>query len=212
MKLSQSPALAGRTGPWTIRLVLGLCSAVALLLSGPRVLQPVLAASTPASISSSHIMIRHSNRFGRLLSNGRGMTLYYFKADSAGRPSCVGQCAQLWPPVLVPRSGHVPKFHLPGKVGSVARGNARQLTYNGWPLYTFSGDKRPGETSGEGIAGLWFVATPKIRSRLAHAAPSPPPAQQPPPAPPMANCIPDNDGGDQDGDNNGYPSDGDGCR
>jgi predicted lipoprotein with Yx(FWY)xxD motif len=35
-----------------------------------------------------------------------------------------------------------------------------QLTYDGWPLYTFAGDSGPGQANGEGVGGVWFAMTP----------------------------------------------------
>ena len=35
-----------------------------------------------------------------------------------------------------------------------------QVTYNGWPLYTFSGDIAPGDATGQGMDGVWFLVTP----------------------------------------------------
>ena len=35
-----------------------------------------------------------------------------------------------------------------------------QVTYNGMPLYYFSGDANPGDTNGQGIGGVWFAAQP----------------------------------------------------
>jgi predicted lipoprotein with Yx(FWY)xxD motif len=40
--------------------------------------------------------------------------------------------------------------------------NGSQVEYNGHPLYTFSGDTAPGQTNGEGLFGMWFVATPNL--------------------------------------------------
>ena len=47
---------------------------------------------------------------------------------------------------------------LPGKVGYITRkGGARQLTIGGWPVYTFAGDRAPGQSNGQGLGGIWYV-------------------------------------------------------
>ena len=51
---------------------------------------------------------------------------------------------------------------LPGVLGVVKNANGTQVTYNGHPLYTYSGDSAAGQTHGEGFAGKWFVATPVL--------------------------------------------------
>ncbi|MGH7763879.1 MAG: COG4315 family predicted lipoprotein, partial [Candidatus Dormibacteraceae bacterium] len=83
-----------------------------------------------------------------------------------------------------------------------------QVRYNDRPLYRFAGDKKAGDTSGQGIGGEWFAATPSLTdpdaaSEQAAASPSVAPVSSPTAAPvPAFN--------DHDGDNNGTPSDGDG--
>ena len=98
-----------------------------------------------------------------VLTDARGMTLYYFTADSATQSACSGSCAQMWPPQLFSGSG-IPASStvLPGKLSAQTDANGNQVEYNGHPLYTFSGDTAPGQTNGEGLFGAWFVATPNI--------------------------------------------------
>ena len=36
----------------------------------------------------------------------------------------------------------------------------RQLTINGCPVYRYRGDRTPGQTTGDGVAGTWFSLTP----------------------------------------------------
>jgi predicted lipoprotein with Yx(FWY)xxD motif len=88
-----------------------------------------------------------------------GRTVYRFDRDTA-TPSvsnCRDQCATTWPPVLAP-DGAAPVITGvdPALVGTVQRrGGGVQVTLEGWPLYTYSGDSRPGEINGEGVAGVW---------------------------------------------------------
>jgi predicted lipoprotein with Yx(FWY)xxD motif len=116
----------------------------------------------------------------------------------------------------------------------------KQVTYNGHPLYLYIGDTKPGETTGQDLTAFgaaWFVVSPAGNQIPPPSAakpapkpapppaaapapkPAPPPAAAPAPKPapppaaapaPPANGIPQNGGGDDDGDNHGAPSDGDG--
>jgi len=93
---------------------------------------------------------------GQVLTNARGDTLYWYAKDTKDGPStCTGSCASAWPMVAgqaVAASG----VKLAGQLGTVTdAGGARQATYNGYPLYTYAGDKTPGQTTGNG--GLWHV-------------------------------------------------------
>jgi predicted lipoprotein with Yx(FWY)xxD motif len=91
-----------------------------------------------------------------VLTNARGFTLYSFAPDTPATSKCYGSCAAYWPPV----TGTAPASPgLPGTVGTITRtGGARQLTYNGHPLYTYIGDTAPGQAHGNNLnlnGGLW---------------------------------------------------------
>ncbi|HEX6522122.1 MAG TPA: hypothetical protein VF070_19270 [Streptosporangiaceae bacterium] len=96
---------------------------------------------------------------GTILASSQGMTLYYYTEDKphSGMSSCNGSCASTWPPLTgtVQAPGGVT---LPGNIGSITRqGGVHQVTVNGYPLYTYVGDKQPGQVTGNGMAGEWHV-------------------------------------------------------
>ena len=98
-----------------------------------------------------------------VLTNAQGLTLYYFTADSATQSAVSGNLAQIWHPLLFTGSGGpTSSTSLTGKLSVQTDANGNQVEYNGHPLYTFSGDTAPGQTNGEGITGMWFVATPNL--------------------------------------------------
>jgi predicted lipoprotein with Yx(FWY)xxD motif len=101
---------------------------------------------------------------GPILVTSSGMTLYKFSADSRGKSACDGGCATVWPPLTVP-AGTTAQGG-PGSGGTFATisrsDGTRQVTYDGHPLYTFSGDSSAGATSGQNITsdgGTWTVVT-----------------------------------------------------
>ena len=98
-----------------------------------------------------------------VLTDVQGKTLYYFTADSATRPTCASSCTQTWLPLLFTGSG-VPtsSTSLPGQLSVQMDANGSHVEYNGHPLYTFSKDTAAGQTNGEGLFGMWFVATPDL--------------------------------------------------
>ena len=92
-----------------------------------------------------------------VLTNSKGFTLYWFAPDSRAASRCTGQCAAYWPPVTGdPQAGR----GIPGTFGTIRRpGGGRQVTYDGHPLYTYVGDKRPGQANGNDLdlnGGLWY--------------------------------------------------------
>ena len=104
----------------------------------------------------------------KILVDGRGMTLYVFAPDMKNKSVCYGKCAVYWPPVIVPAGTTVPTTMpgITGKFGATKRTNGkRQLTFDGAPLYTFAGDKKPGDMTGQGSTGSggywWVVVAPR---------------------------------------------------
>ena len=100
---------------------------------------------------------------GTYLIGFNGMALYTFANDTATASNCTGACASIWPPYIVADSsalGNIQKG-IPGKVGTVVRPNgALQVTYNGKPLYFYANDKTTSDTTGNGVKGVWHLATP----------------------------------------------------
>lgn len=97
---------------------------------------------------------------GEALVGPDGFVLYGFTEDSAGEPTCEDTCADAWPPLTVD-SAELPSDLDPGVFSVVERPDGTfQLKAGDWPLYYFAGDAAPGDTSGQGSGGVWFVAAP----------------------------------------------------
>lgn len=104
---------------------------------------------------------------GTVLVDGQGFTLYLFVPDHQSESTCYGQCAEAWPPLLLPTGVSTPVAG-PGVnsklLGTTHRTDGTvELTYNGWPLYTWTGDSTPGQATGQGLnslGGLWYVLSP----------------------------------------------------
>jgi predicted lipoprotein with Yx(FWY)xxD motif len=108
-------------------------------------------AAAPAGARSGRtkLELRHTS-VGTILVNSRGYTIYAFAKDSRNRDNCQksSACLRVWPPVTTvgaPIAGPGVKSSLIGTIK--IKGGARQLTYNGWPLYTYIVDTHPGETT-----------------------------------------------------------------
>ena len=118
------------------------------------------APGTPASSPVQTVVLKaETTRAGMVLANGSGLTLYYFSADKpdSGKSVCTGGCAVAWPPLAAPVKAPA-GGHLPGTLGVISRpGGVRQVTLNGFPVYTYVGDKAPGQVTGDGKEGAWHV-------------------------------------------------------
>jgi predicted lipoprotein with Yx(FWY)xxD motif len=118
-----------------------------------------LAAVTPVVVTSS----RNSALQRNVLVTADGFTLYHLTAEKKGKIACIGPCASLWPPLLLPTSGKATAGRAisAGKLGSIKRPDGRkQATYAGLPLYRYSLDKKPGQAKGQGDSGIWFAIAP----------------------------------------------------
>ena len=101
-----------------------------------------------------------------ILTDAKGMTLYYYLPDKGtGKVTCLGPCLTAWPPVLLP-SGVTQPAAGPGITGTLgvvpSPNGGEQVTYNGWPVYTWQKDTAPGMTTGQNVGGKWFVVTPDV--------------------------------------------------
>jgi predicted lipoprotein with Yx(FWY)xxD motif len=123
---------------------------------------------TTPTVSSSGALIQTamttvSGKSETILTNDQRMTLYYRTTDMPPTTVCSGGCASVWPPLLVSGSSTPTSTpSLPGKLSVQADANGTQVEYNGHPLYNFSGDTAPGQTTGEGFGGIWHVVTPSL--------------------------------------------------
>lgn len=97
-----------------------------------------------------------------ILTNAQGMTLYYFDPDTSSTIACTGACAQKWPPLLEGDGSLQAPAGVTGAISVVNGANGKQVEYNGHPLYIYTGDSGPGQTTGDGFNGKWHVATPSI--------------------------------------------------
>lgn len=137
-----------------IRWVVPAVVAVAIVAVGAAM------AATAATRASGTVRAGHSSKYGAVLVNSSGFTLYRYMRDAKGVSRCAGACAAAWPPLLVtgsakPTAGSGANA---GLLGTIKRANGtRQVTYAGFPLYRFSGDRKPGQVNGEGVAGTWFL-------------------------------------------------------
>jgi predicted lipoprotein with Yx(FWY)xxD motif len=93
---------------------------------------------------------------GKALVDAKGMTLYVFDRDTAGKSACNGQCAQNWPPLAAPASAQAPADWT-----VVTRDDgSKQWAYKGKPLYTWTKDTKAGDVTGDGVNNVWHIAQP----------------------------------------------------
>jgi predicted lipoprotein with Yx(FWY)xxD motif len=104
--------------------------------------------SAAAAMSEPAKMGDTSN--GKAWTDAKGMTLYTFDKDTAGKSNCNGGCATAWPPLLVGADGKAAGY---GSI--VARDDgSKQWALGGKPLYLWMQDKKIGDATGDGVNGF----------------------------------------------------------
>jgi len=89
-----------------------------------------------------------------ILTTASGMTLYTFDKDADSESNCYEACAAKWPPYLS-GDGEAP---VEAATKTIRRDGSEQWTVNSQPLYTWVGDKNPGDTTGDGVGNVWHTA------------------------------------------------------
>jgi predicted lipoprotein with Yx(FWY)xxD motif/plastocyanin len=122
---------------------------------------------------------------GTYLADASGRALYLFTRDAPNTSNCSGNCALNWPPLLTVNDPMVTEEAQSGLLGVIAREDGtRQVTYNGWPLYYYANDVKPGDVVGQNVGGVWYVLTPTGESitTVPGASATPEPTAQATPA------------------------------
>jgi|SRR4051794_331014 len=119
--------------------------------------------AAPTGSDSASTLALASTGLGRVLVNGQGRTLYLFKADHGTTSACAGACATAWPPLRASGKPSTGTGLQASAVTTIKRSDGNpQVTYHGHPLYTYVGDQKPGDTTGQGSDGFgagWFAVT-----------------------------------------------------
>ncbi|MFF2410444.1 hypothetical protein [Streptomyces sp. NPDC058092] len=122
---------------------------------------PAAPASPSETASARATVASASGPLGTILVDGTGRTLYLWVADTTSKSNCSGECAREWPPLTVSGEPVAGKGVKAGLLGTTKRGDgSREVTYNGHPLYYFAGDRKAGDTNGQGVndsGAKWYV-------------------------------------------------------
>ena len=120
------------------------------------------ASSAPAAAGSSALKTAKIGG-ATVVTNAKGLTLYWFVPDTATTSKCSGSCATFWPPVKGPATAGA---GVTGTLATITRADGSvQATYNGHPLYPYVGDHAPGQAAGDGLnvnGGVWHEVTVSV--------------------------------------------------
>jgi predicted lipoprotein with Yx(FWY)xxD motif len=118
--------------------------------------------ATSNSAGAAAVSVGSASGVGQVLVDSNGMTLYYFEKDKQGgsKSACDGSCASVWPPQTTSGAAKATGGAETSKLGTIKRTDGTtQVTYAGWPLYTYTADTKPGQANGTDIksfGGTWY--------------------------------------------------------
>ena len=138
---------------------------------------PAASNPTPQAAAAAMVNVATADPFGQFLTDDKGMTLYMYTKDTKDTSNCYDKCAAAWPPLYTegaPAGGEGIDASL---LGTTTRTDGKmQVTYNGWPLYHWAKDQKPGDTTGQGVGGVWYLISPKGEEIEVGVAPAATPA------------------------------------
>ena len=154
-----------------LRSLLGLGAAVAVAAAAcsssassnaPVASSPVQSAAIQSAAGATGLTLGSTSdpNLGTYLTGAAGMTLYILKTDTPDASTCTGSCASTWPPLTASNAAAIKgPSGATGAFATIQRADGTfQVTYDHKPLYYYSGDTAAGQTRGQGIGNVWFVA------------------------------------------------------
>jgi predicted lipoprotein with Yx(FWY)xxD motif len=112
-------------------------------------------------VAPATVALASNPRFGSILADGNGRTVYLFEADKGSSSTCYGACAAYWPPVLTNGAPAAANGVNPSLLGTTKRTDGTtEVTYAGHPLYYVVTDRSPGDATGQAVnnfGAAWYV-------------------------------------------------------
>ena len=126
----------------------------------PAEMAPASTTSSSGSMMADEtsVMVSKDPTLISIMTDGKGRALYLFTKDERNKSNCVDACAQNWPPLTVKGEAKAGAGAMSTLIGTTARADgSTQVTYNGWPLYYFAKDEKPGDVKGQNVGAVWFA-------------------------------------------------------
>jgi len=173
VKRMSAPArlAAGVGGAVGVAMLVAACSSGGSSSAAATAAPASSAAAAPASSAGgasasggATVITTASSSAGTFLTNGSGRAVYLWVKDTGGTSACTGACAGAWPPVTATGTVTASGSAKSSDLGTITRSDGtKQVTYDGHPLYYFSGDSGAGTASGQGSDGFgakWWLVAP----------------------------------------------------
>jgi predicted lipoprotein with Yx(FWY)xxD motif len=158
--------VAGVGGALGAAVVVAACSSAASSGTAAAPASPAgsSSSSSGSSASGATVIETATSSGGTFLTNGSGRAVYLWAKDTGDMSNCTGACAGAWPPVTTTGTATGSGAAKASDIGTITRSDGtKQVTYDGHPLYYFSGDSGPGTATGQGNDGFgakWWLVAP----------------------------------------------------
>jgi predicted lipoprotein with Yx(FWY)xxD motif len=118
------------------------------------------SSSSASGGAAATVAIAEVGDLGTVLVDGTGRTLYLFESDTGTTSTCTGSCAGMWPALVTDGTATAGAGAASAMLGTTTRDDGTtQVTYDGHPLYLYSGDSAAGDANGQGIGDVWYAVT-----------------------------------------------------
>jgi predicted lipoprotein with Yx(FWY)xxD motif len=149
-------------GALAVAVIVAACNAQAGGATPSPTMAPEPSSAASASGGVYTVEVHQDATMGAWLTGEDGKSLYLLTKDSAGTSTCSGGCATAWPPFILQQGESVVAgTGVSGTLSTIKRPDGTdQVAINGLPLYYFAADSGPGQANGQGVNGVWFLASP----------------------------------------------------
>jgi predicted lipoprotein with Yx(FWY)xxD motif len=131
--------------------------AIALVLLSTACSKSNPKPNVPTPVAVTGVVLTTDVKFGSILTDNAGRSLYFFSKDAATTSTCVGGCVVTWP-VFYQANPSIGTGLTAGDFTTITRTDGtKQTAYKGWPLYYYMGDSKKGDVTGDAIGSVWFV-------------------------------------------------------
>jgi predicted lipoprotein with Yx(FWY)xxD motif len=121
---------------------------------------PIVDPSPDPSPVAKSVKLADNATFGKILTDADGKSLYFFSLDTKDNSACLDGCLDVWP-VFYKETITIDTGLQASDFATINRTDGtKQTTYKGWPLYYFANDNTPGDTNGDKVNDVWYVAKP----------------------------------------------------
>ena len=121
-------------------------------------LEPLIPMTGESAVA---INVATDPTLGKILVDGKGMTLYMYTPDGPNQSTCTGGCLKAWPAFLTTGSVTAGTGVDASLIGTAKLADGSNIvTYNKMPLYFWMKDSKPGDATGQGVGSVWYVVSP----------------------------------------------------